>query len=106
MIYQQPPKPSRLLNSNNNNTIDNKRSPSNMQHIQVIYDSSGNTTDQVIYHAQPQQLSQVSEAEITSNPSRRHLLEEKRSIDAKVKLNLYTFNNHNLTDLFSFYLTD
>ena len=84
MIYQQPPKPSRLVNSNNNNLIDNKRSPSNMQHIKVIYDSSGNTTDRVIYHAQPQQSNPVSDAENTSNPSRRHLLEEKRSIDAKV----------------------
>ena len=91
MIYQQPPKPSRLVNSNNNNVIDNKRSPPNMQHIQVIYDSSGNTTDRVIYHAQPQQSNQVSDTENTSNPSRRHLLEEKRSIDAKVNHTYITF---------------
>ena len=84
MIYQQPPKPSRLINStNNNNTVDTKRSPPNLQHIQVIYDSSGNTTDQVIYHSQSQQHP-VPERENTSTPSRRHLLEEKRSIDAKV----------------------
>jgi hypothetical protein len=77
MIYQQPPKPSRLLNSN-----DNKRSPPNLQHIQVIYDSSGNT-DHVIYHSQPQKGS-LMEDDTTSSHSRRPLLEEKRSIDAKV----------------------
>merc|ERR1712223_257991 len=78
MIYQQPPKPRRQINSSNNNTIDNKRSPPNLQHIQVIYDSSGNTSDQLIYHAQPQQhLQSGIEEENTSTP-RRHLLEEKR----------------------------
>jgi hypothetical protein len=79
MIYQQPPKPSRLLNNNDNN----KRSPPNLQHIQVIYDSTGNT-DHVIYHSPSHKSSLIEEDNNMTSSSRRPLLEEKRSIDAKV----------------------
>ena len=77
IIYQQPPKPSRLLNNNDSNN-----SPLNLQNVQVIYDSSANT-NHAIYHPQSRNSS-VKDDEQSSPHSRRPLLEEKRSIDAKV----------------------
>ena len=77
MIYQQPPKPSTLLTN-----VSDKFSPPNLQSAQAMYGSSGNT-DNVIYKSQQDICSIMPEQQTTSH-SRRPLLEEKRSIDAKV----------------------
>ena len=79
MIYQQPPKPNKLLNKESD-----KFSVPNLSITpQTIYGSGGNT-NKMIYSSRQDSPSVMQEKQAASYPG-RSLLEEKRSIDAKVQ---------------------